>query len=321
MPESIKNCWIVTEGIPGTENQCIGVAEALGVSYTVKRIKLRSPWRQLSPWLAWGHAFALERSSDPIEPPWPDLLITSGRKSVGIGLMIRKNAGRNCTHVHIQDPRVPPALFDLVAVPQHDRMRGKNVVVTTAALHRVTPQRLAAEGDKWRQRLSHLPPRRVAVIIGGNSRAHTMTHADTSRLIAQLQSLAADGATGLMVTVSRRTGETNARRLREGLQGKNIFFWDGQGDNPYFGFLALADYIIVTEDSVSMTSEAVSTGKPVYTAPLTGGGTRLDRFHALLQKQGFTRPFTGILEDWSYETPNDTLRVAQAILKIRKLEG
>src|SRR5690606_1910720 len=105
----------------------------------------------------------------------------------------------------------------------------------------------------------------------------------------------------------------NTRHLREQLVGDHIFFWDGRGDNPYFGFLGIADYIIVTEDSVSMTSEAISTGKPVYIAPLDGGAKRLNAFHRLLREQGYTRPFTGLLEQWSYDPPQDTKNVADRI--------
>ena len=59
-------CWIVTEGMAGTENQCIGVAEALGVSYDVKRITLTEPWKTLSPYIG----FECARTFAPqIEPP------------------------------------------------------------------------------------------------------------------------------------------------------------------------------------------------------------------------------------------------------------
>lgn len=314
-----QTCWIVTEGIAGTENQCIGVAEALGLTPVVKRIALRAPWKQLSPWLPFGDGLALAPGSDRLDPPYPDLLIASGRKAVGLARHIRqKSRGRTFT-VIVQDPRIDPARFDLVAVPQHDPTRGPNVVVTTAALHRVTPQKLAAEAAKFAGKFDHLPPVRIAVLIGGNSKAHKMTAAVAERLAAQLQQLAAGGDVGLMITASRRTGEENARLLRERLQGPNIWFWDGTGDNPYFAFLAAATQIVVTEDSVSMTSEALATGKPVYTAKLEGGAKRLDRFHSLLREQGFTKPFDGRLQTWSYPPLNDTLKVAQEILK--KMEG
>lgn len=309
MPESIKSCWVITEGIAGTENQCLGLAEALGVTPVVKRIKLRTPWKQLSPWLRVGHQFALAPDSDRLDPPYPDLLIASGRKSIGIALHIKKQSGGKTFVVQVQDPRIDPRHFDLVVVPQHDPARGDNVLVTAGALHRVTPATIAAEKDKFAATLGARPAPRVAVLIGGNSRAHRLTPLLAQKLAAQLLGLNAT----LMITASRRTGQENAKLLREMLQGPRVYFWDGNGDNPYFALLGWADHIIVTEDSVSMTSEALSTGKPVYTAALEGGARRLDRFHKLLQEQGYTRPFTGRLETWSYEPPHDTLKAAAEI--------
>lgn len=312
MSERAPVCWVVTEGIAGTENQCIGVAEALGITPVIKRVKLRFPWKQLSPWLRLGHGHALAADSDPIAPPWPDIALVSGRKAVGIGLDIKRRSGGKTLLVQIQDPKLPARLFDIVVSPQHDDIRGDNVLLTTAGLHRVTPQKLAEHADAWREKLSLLPAPRVAVMIGGNSRAHRMTTAATEKLAAGLQKLAADGA-GLMITASRRTGPENTALLRAALAGPQIFFWDGQGENPYFAFLGLADYIIVTEDSVSMVSEAISTGKPVYIAPLEGGARRLNNFHRLLQQQGYTRPFDGRLENWQYQPPDDTQKVAARI--------
>ncbi len=306
-------CWIITEGIAGTENQCIGVAEAMGITPLVKRIKLRFPWKQLSPWLSCGHDKALAPDSDPIAPPYPDLVIASGRKSIGIAAHIRRASKDKTFVVQLQDPRIDPKNFDLVVVPQHDPTRGPNVLVTKAGLHRVTAAKLAAAKEKYQQHYSNIPHPRVAVLIGGTSKAHTMTPENAKLLAVQLLHLAESPNIGLLVTASRRTGEENAKLLRDTLQGPAIHFWDGVGDNPYFGFLALADYIIVTEDSVSMTSEALSTGKPVYIAALEGGAKRLDMFHKILQEQGYTRPFTGLLEKWSYTPPDDTQRVAEEI--------
>lgn len=313
MSERPPLCWVVTEGIAGTENQCLGVAEAMGLQAVVKRVKLRWPWKQLSPWLNLCHGHALASGSDPIAPPWPDLILASGRKAVGMGLHIKQQSGGKSFLVNIQDPRINPARFDLVVLPQHDRTRGDNVLVTTAGLHRVTAAKLADGAALWGPKLAQLPTPRVAVMIGGNSRAHQMTPENTDTLARHLMQLVQAQGAGLMITASRRTGEDNTRHLREKLTGENVFFWNGQGDNPYFGFLGLADYIIVTEDSVSMASEAISTGKPVYIAKLDGGATRLNAFHQLLQEQGFTRPFTGELEAWSYDPPNDTIKVAERI--------
>ncbi len=309
-----KTCWIVTEGLAGTENQCIGVAEALGIKPVIKRIKLKFPWRQLSPWLCCGHKHALASDSDSIASPYPDILIAGGRKSIGIALHIKKASGCKTFLVQLQDPRINHRHFDLVIVPQHDHVRGSNVLVTTGALHRVTPEKLNAEKQKFKTRLNHLPSPRVAVLIGGSSKAHRMTTKNAALLSRQLLELKEKYGAGLMVTTSRRTGEENIRILKETLDtDENVFFWDGTGDNPYFAFLGLADHIIVTEDSVSMTSEALSTGKPVAVATLEGGARRLNLFHRMLQEQGYTKPFTGSLETWLYTPPNNMLNITAEI--------
>jgi len=317
LPESNLTCWIVTEGASGTENQCLGIAEALGVIPLVKRIKLRFPWRQLSPWLSFGHQYALASGSDQVDPPYPDILIASGRKSVGLALHIKKQSGGKTFLVQIQDPGIDPKHFDLVVAPEHDGVRGDNVLVTTGALHRVTPEKIAAERKKFESRLERLPRPRVAVLIGGSSKYYKMTSGNAKKLAEGLLALKA----GIMITASRRTGAENTRLLRETLTGDNIFFWDGAGDNPYFAMLGLADHIIVTEDSVSMISEAVSTGKPVHIAQLDGGGRRLDLFHRDLRQKNCIRPFTGSLETWSYAPPSDMIRTIAAIRQKMNCRG
>jgi mitochondrial fission protein ELM1 len=298
-------CWIITEGMAGTENQCLGVAEALGVLAEVKRIKLRQPWKSFSPWLRFEHAGIFEPT---LAPPWPDLLIASGRKSIATSRYIRKASGGKIFTVQIQDPRVSPAEFDLVALPAHDPTRGGNVIVTDASPNRITAEKLAAAREKF-SALGKLKGPRVAVLIGGNSKAHRMTKEITENFAAQLKRLDA----GLMVTTSRRTGEENAGILKNALVDSGAFIWDGSEENPYFGMLAWADFILVTEDSASMLSDAATTGKPVYVIKLEGGSARLDKLHENLRKKGITRPFDGRLENWAYEPLRDSQKIADEI--------
>lgn len=308
LTENIFSCWIVTEGMAGTENQCLGVAEALGVTPVIKRIGLRQPWKLLSPWLEFEclHTF----TGDIPEPPWPDLLIASGRKAIAAARYIKRRSNGKTFTVFLQDPRTNPAQFDLVAVPEHDPLRGDNVVVTDAAPNRVTPEGLAQAQARFAPIFANLKSPRVAVLIGGNSRAYRMTPTTTRSLCAQLKRLDA----GIMVTASRRTGVECAEILQQELRGKdNIYFWDGTGENPYFGMLGCADFILVTADSTSMLSEAATTGKPVYSIPLEGGTERFRKFHAHLEKIGAVRPFKGVLENREYMPLNDAKKVAQAI--------
>jgi len=305
----IKNikCWIITEGMAGTENQCLGVAEALGITPEVKRITLRQPWKMLSPYLGFENAHSF---TPLLKAPWPDLLIASGRKSIAAARYIKKASGGKTFTVQIQDPRISPGHFDLVAVPRHDPTRGENVIVTSAAPNRITKARLDAARKEFAPLFETLPRPRVAVLIGGSSKAYTMTPAIMEQLAAQLSALKA----GLMITTSRRTGEENEAILYKALTDKDdTFIWDGQGANPYFGMLAWADYIIVTADSASMLSEAASTGKPVYRIDLKGGSKRINALHKTLEDRGAVRPFTGTLEHWNYEPLDDANIVAEAI--------
>lgn len=306
-------CWVVTDGKAGMENQCLGLAEALGLTPVVKRVRLRSPWRQLTPYLRLGNRFAVGPGGDPVRPPWPDLIIGTGRKSTAPLLAIRaQSRGRSFT-VQIQDPCINPRHFDMVVVPEHDRLRGPNVLVARGALHRVTPAILAEAGERHAARLAHLPRPRIAVLIGGSNGVYTLTPAVMTDVADKLAELARTHGAGLMVTPSRRTGAGNEAILRDRLRGLPAELWDGTGENPYFAYLALADAVVVTCDSVSMTSEACSTGKPVHVIGLEGGSPKFRAFHEGLVRDGITRPFTGALERWSYTPLDDTRVVAEEV--------
>ncbi len=310
---SIDRCWVITDGKPGMENQCVGLAEALGLETEIKRVSLRPPWRQLSPYFRAFLRFAPASDCSEIAPPWPDLVIATGRQSVPVGLRVRRTSRGRSFLVQIQDPVIDPRHFDLVIVPAHDRVRGDNVIVTTGSMHRVTPAQLAEAGARHRARLAHLPEPRVAVLIGGDNAVYRLTPDRMRRLADQLAALARDHGHGLMVTPSRRTGAANEAILRKALAGLPAEIWDGTGENPYFAYLGLADAVIATADSVNMVSEAASTGKPVHIVDLEGGSAKFAAFHQTMRDAGITRPFTGALERWSYTPPDDTRRAAEEI--------
>lgn len=308
--------WAVTEGHIGTENQARGVAEALigngPGAVVVKRIAIRAPWRWLPPALWPLPLMALGGEGDALDPPWPDVLISCGRRAAAPNMAVRKRSGGATLSVHIQRPYLPSDRFDLVVAPRHDGLHGANVHVTRAAVHRVTAERLAAGRRDASERTE--PARHaVTVLIGGSNRRHRFTAAIAARFGDRLAALCRHRPIDLRLTPSRRTHPSMVRILAEKLAGTGAEIWDGSGDNPYFAWLAMADTVIVTWDSVSMTSEALATGKPVYVLPLEGASRRIDRFHAGLQADGFTRVFDGALDRWAYEPPDDTAAAAAEI--------
>lgn len=317
LSNSQVTCWVVTDGKAGMENQALGLAEALGLQPIVKRIKLRSPWRQLTPFLRFHLESAFSEEGDPIRAPWPDLLIATGRASIAASLHIhqitRKNGQRGCFTVQLQNPVINPKNFDLVVVPQHDRLIGSNVISTRGGLHRVTPHMLQSEAEKFLPQIEALPSPRLAVLIGGSNAVYRLTPEDMVPIAKQLVQVAKTTGGSLLVTPSRRTGADNLAILQDYLREAPSFVWDGTGANPYYAMLGLADVIVATCDSVNMVSEACTTGKPVYVIDLPGGSSKFNRFHQAMRRDGMTRPFAGVIEHWSYPPLDDVGAVVKRI--------
>ncbi|MHA1153558.1 MAG: mitochondrial fission ELM1 family protein [Alphaproteobacteria bacterium] len=310
-------CWVVTDGRAGMEVQCLGLAEALGLEPRIKRIQVTKPWRWLPPRLIPSPLGAIDPQGgpnrDPLAPPWPKLLIASGRQTVAPSMAIRRASGGGTFTVQIQNPVVDPAAFDIVVAPKHDRLTGDNVIETLGGLNRVTEARLTAAAAKFGPAFAHLPRPLVAVVLGGSNRVYRFTEAIARRLGEDLARLCRTEGAGLLVTASRRTDPGTLALLRAALAGCAAEIWDGAGDNPYLGYLALADAFVVTGDSVNMLCEAATTGKPVHVVELKGGSAKFACFHNILRQAGATRPFAGRLEHWSYPPLRDTETAAAEI--------
>lgn len=311
---SDHGCWVLTDGKTGMDAQALGLAEAVGLPIVTKTLDLAWPWSWVPPMLWPPGVLGHRGGARDLAPPWPDLLISCGSNAVGPALEVKRRAGNRPVAVHIQHPHVPLARFDLIAAPMHDRVDGSNVIGTRGALNRVTPERLAQAAVGVQDQIRDLPHPHVAVLIGGSNNAYRLAP-DTMRAIAgKLAAMARDAGAALLVTPSRRTGSENTETLKTALRDVPGAFWDGTGENPYFGYLAAADAIVVTGDSVNMVSEACMTGKPVHVIDLPGPGSdKFRRFHERLRADGLTRSFEGRLEHWSYPPLDDTARVAAAV--------
>jgi mitochondrial fission protein ELM1 len=215
--------------------------------------------------------------------------------------------------VQLQDPVISPTSFDLVIVSGHDQLHGTNVLRARGALHRVTTNILHAAAEKLKSQVAHLPKPSIAVLIGGSNAVYHLTPKEMKPLAIQLRALVKTTGGSLLITPSRRTGVENLAVLQDVLEGTPAFIWDGEGENPYFGILGLADYILVTCDSVNMVSEAATTGKPVYVIDLPGGSPKFRRFHEAMFEGGFARPFEGVLETWAYDPLNDVGKIAERV--------
>ena len=298
----ISRARVLCEGYAGLQSQGVGLAEAAGLVPDPGVLSVRPPWRWV-PARLWPAPLA----AVGFAPPFPELVIGVGGVAAAAGAALRRHGVRV---VQVQHPRMKLDRFDLVIAAIHDRISGPNVVVTRTALHRVTPARLAEAATLWAPRLAHLPRPLVAVLAGGTNGRFRLDRAVGVRLGAELAAMMLADRVGIALTPSRRTGPAAVAALRGALEPRGGYVWDGQGENPYFGLLALADAIVVTIDSVSMISEAVATTAPVMLAPLPGRSRRNSLFVAALEASGRVRPFAGRFAHWPAEVLDDTAEAA-----------
>lgn len=304
--------WVLHDGKPGMASQALGLAEATGFPFVEQRLSIRPPWDWLPPALWLRPLAAPGPGGVRLEPPWPDLVIGCGRNTVKPALAIRRASGGNTLAAQIQDPGTGRDQFDLTIVPEHDWLRGPQVVVTQGAVHRVTAAMLAAGRVRF-PKLAAMPRPILAVLIGGSNKAYRLTLARLGEIAEIVAAVLHERGGSALVTPSRRTGAEGLALLQGSLAGLSAAIWDGSGENPYFAYLALADAFLVTADSVSMISEAAATGKPVHILGLAGGNAKFARFHRSMQHAGITRPFIGRIEEWSYPVPDDTARAGAAV--------
>lgn len=323
--------WVLADDRAGNVAQALGVAEALGWPFFTKTVTYSS-WANLPNQLLGASLLGVTPSTrlgllghgtgaSPRAVAWPDVVIAAGRRTAPVARWIRRQSGGKALLCQVMWPGSSGAAdFDVIAVPQHDHPHHSsgerdNILSIVGAPHRVTAARLSSEAARWAPRLADIPSPRLALVVGGSTKHHTFTVDMAKRLAEQVAPLVEASAGSLMVTTSRRTGARATEALLANLpRVAHAFRWTADaaaGDNPYFGYLALADYIIVTGDSVSMVSEACAGQAPVMVfAPDDLIGKKHRRFLSHLFASGMAQPLTESLPPLA---PRDGLNAAQDI--------
>ncbi len=309
-PRGMECARVICNDLAGLRNQAVGLAEAAGLAADVRVLPRTGVLARLPG--GFGLRRLLRAAPAVSAKPLPGLVIACGGTGARIAAALR---GDGVKAVAIQDPRMDLTKFDLVFAARHDGIAGPNVFVTRTALHRVTAARLRAEAAAWRPAFAHLPRPLVAVLLGGANGRYRFGAAEARALGAQLAAIAASGA-GLAVTPSRRTSAACVGILRAALAPFGAYIWDGTGENPYFGMLALADAIIVTADSVSMVSEAAATAAPVFLVRLPGRSARIGAFMDMMLADRRVRNFEGRLEMWDAAPMDDTPAAGMALRRL-----
>ena len=307
------SCWILSDGTIGMEVQCIALVEALGLKYDKKHIK--PYWlNRIFPSLAQLPGIPLATNFKQVtSQSSPDILITCGRRHAGASVALKRLSKGTTYTIHIQDPKINSKYFDLLIIPQHDRPRAPNIILSNGSLTRITQSMLDKEAQSIKQDVKSLIGKKIAVNIGGDTKDNKVDGETIKKLVLSLKQFSADFKCSLMITTTNRTSEPLKKALTSLAENPNIILWTGGSRNPYAGFLGVADAIIVTSDSINMISEACSTGKPVNIFPLGKNSEKREKFIRSLERTGLVKYFNGEYRTWGYEPLNETARIANLI--------
>lgn len=313
--------WALVDERAGNTSQVLGVAEALGVEFSIKNIRYNKLAR-LGKLLKLKSLFSLTaESKKEICQPWPDVVISVARRMEPAALYIKKK-NPAAKLIHIQKPGFKLSEFDLVTTPEHDFLKGEksvpgNVLLTLGAPNRINEKALASGAEKWEKEFAHFAHPRIAVLVGGSTNKGEFTVNHALEFANQANDIVKQSGGSLLVTTSRRTPPEVIEFLEKGLINPK-FFYDarGGGENPYFGLLACSDAIIASGDSVSMCSESCSTGKPVYIyAPEGLVPPKYQYFQKKLVEGGYAKMLGDVWDGKNYAPLNDSKIVAEYIKK------
>ncbi len=308
----IDAIWAVSDGAAGNMRQATALASAFGSCHTTLNLSLRAPWSWCAPRRLPAAKLALPRDlRNRLAPPWPRLAIGCGRQAAWFTRELRRASKHDTFCVQILDPRLDTREYDAVVAPRHDGLQGANVIQTIGSLNAIDDDWLARASREF-PTLELLPQPRTALLIGGPRRDLGMDTQWFEGFLDHITSLTHGDAGSLMIACSRRTPQAWRQRLRR-LRGDHCthsWFGDADGINPYSGYLAAAERLVVTPDSVNMLSEACASGKPVFTLTPSGMRGKLVTFHAVLRERG-----------WLYELDRVAgFSVPNPVLPLRELE-
>jgi len=258
--------WCLLGRKAGDNTQVLALAQELGFGYVEKHIVAR-PWELLMHISDRGTLAGIDRTgSSPLQAPWPDLVLSAGRRNEPVAHWIRQRSGGHCQLVHIGRPWSALASWDLiVTTPQYFLPQRSNIHHNTLPLHRMSSEELSAAGAALQRQLHSMPRPWIAVLLGGDSGQFVFTANKGARLGRLCNELAVAAGGSLLLTDSPRTPRAAGDALQARLTATHRYHrWGTAGDNPYRGLLALADAFVVTGESMSMLGEACSMGKPLF---------------------------------------------------------
>jgi len=302
---------LLTEGMHGMISQVEGLAKALDIEFTHHKVELNSFWKLIPPILTPISNFVFKK----INVEDFDIIISCGRKSVIPSIYFKKISKKKVFNIHVQNPKVSLSNFDFVIVPEHDNLKGKNVITSKGAIHYLTPNEIKNNHNYLVDKLDKAKDY-LLLILGGPNKYYDYNDKNLINIFNIIKKIMNTNNLQSIVIPSMRTPK-NTIKLADELLGKENLVITNIDKKAYLSGLSLAKYIVVTCDSTSMISEAAITGKPIYIAdiPAKKNDQRFKMFRELFTQLNITKNLNEKLEIWTYKSLNETTRIAEEIKK------
>ena len=307
---------LLTQGMHGMVSQVEGLAKALRLNFKHQNIKLKPFWNLIPPKLT-------PISENLLTEKFvcdSKIIISCGRKSVIPSIALKRRLGSQIFNIHIQDPKVSYKHFDLIISPDHDGIKGDNIITTRGSIHYLTKKEIL-DNVKYLS-LDQKKRQIVTFVIGGPNKYYDYSDEQIHFLFNKVKTIFTPDKYKIVVIPSYRTPEEVIKKAYNTFH-LNHFVVKKIDKKAYLSSLAQADYIIVTCDSTSMISEAAVTGKPVYMAMMKPKKSirRFKSFYSQFKSLGIAKELTGTIDNWSYDKLDEVNRIAPLIKKKMKSNG
>ena len=300
---------LLTEGLHGMISQVEGLAKALDLDFFHEKVELNNFWKFIPPKFTPIKNFVFKNK---IQREF-DIIISCGRKSVIPSIFLKKISNKKIKNIHIQDPKVNFQNFDYIISPEHDSLKGDNIITSKGAIHYLTLTEIEEKKNYLSDRLTK-EKKIITLVLGGPNKYYTYSNQNILNIFSKISKQILNKDFQLIVIPSNRTPNKTIELAKKFFSEEHLII-DRVDKNAYLSSLGVADYLIVTCDSSSMISEAALTGKPLYVAmiPPSKKDTRFQKFRKLFEKMNIIREFDEKLETWNYEKLDETKRIAYEI--------
>ena len=307
-----KSAWCLTDGSAGMISQVKGLAEALKLNYKLIKVKLKFPWSVLKPGLLPLSSYMFIENEDLSIKDKPDFIISCGKRSIYASLFYKKYFG-DTYNIHIQNPKISSSYFDLIVCPKHDNLNGENILTTRLALNHISKEILEEENENFKNEFDNINQPICTVMVGGKSRNFRINEQDAIQFADILETVFIENNIYPIILFSRRT-DNDIKKVFSNKFGNSDTIWK-KNNNPYLALLSRSSFIICTNDSVSMVSEAICAKKSVYlySLPSLKANNRIEKFNETIISEKLARKLDLKLELHENSHVNETEQVASLI--------